>query len=62
MREKYVDEAVGIWIIFGEHRDGTVDVADQQKDVFTSLPRDKAEKLVELQEEFRQKLYAELCR
>lgn len=62
MREKYVDEAVGIWVIFGENRDGTVDVADQQKDIFQSLPRDKAQKIVNLQQEFRDKLYEVLCR
>ena len=62
MRQKYVDEAVGIYIIFDESLDGTaVDVADQQRDVFQGLPRDVAEKVVEAQEEFREKLYALLC-
>jgi hypothetical protein len=61
MREKYVDEAAGVWIIFGEHRDGTVDVSDQRRDVFEGLPRDAAEKVVAAQDEFRAKLYAILC-
>jgi hypothetical protein len=61
MLEKYVDEAVGVWIIFGEGADDMVDVADQTRDVFAGLPRDVAEKVVELQSEFRDKLYALLC-
>lgn len=61
MRQKYVDETVGVWIIFGEHMDGTVDVSDQRRDVFEGLPRDVAEKVCAAHDEFREKLYAILC-
>lgn len=61
MREKYVDEAVGIFMVFGVHSDGTVDVSDTQRDVFTRLPEDAAEKVVAVQAEFRAKLYKILC-
>lgn len=62
MREKYVDEAVGIWFIFGEHPGGSlVDISDGTNDVFRSLPRAPAVKLCEVQERFRQELYSILC-
>lgn len=61
MREKYVDEAVGIYMVFGEYADGRVDVSDQRRDVFTALPRDVAEKVVEAQDRFREELYRLLC-
>lgn len=60
MREKYVDEAVGIFTIFGV-RVGAVDVSDGARDVFYGLPRDVAEQVVAAQEEFRDKLYKLLC-
>ncbi len=61
MRQKYVDEAVGVYIMFGTHPGGTVDVADQSRDVFTGLPADVAAKVVDLQAEFRDGLYKLLC-
>lgn len=61
MREKYVDEAVGLWTVFGHHADGSVDVNDGLKDVFVGLPRPVAEHICELQECFRNGLYAMLC-
>lgn len=57
MREKYVDIHAGVWFIFGERHDGTVDVADQLRDIFTGLPRDVAEKVVAAQDKFREELY-----
>lgn len=57
MREKYVGEKVGVWIIFGEYPDGDVDVSDQNRDVFVKVPRPVAEKVIALHDEFRQKLY-----
>jgi hypothetical protein len=62
MREKYVDERVGVWIVFGWHFDGSVDVSSKGQDLFTQIPLDVADRLCELQEEFREKLYALLCR
>lgn len=62
MREKYVDEALGgPWHVFGVHQDGTVDVADASRDVFSGLPPEVAEMVVKVQEGFRRKLYALLC-
>lgn len=67
MREKYVDEAVGLWFVFGTRHgpDGEVtgvDVNDGQRDVFTDLHPDVADKLVVAQEEFRKVLYDILCK
>lgn len=62
MREKYVDEAVGVWITFGRHADGTVDISDQNRDVFAGIPPAVALKVVAAQAEFRETLYALLCK
>lgn len=61
MRQKYVDEAVGLFIVFGTHINGTVDVSDGQRDVFSCLPPAAAHAVCEAQNEFRQKLYKILC-
>lgn len=62
MREKYVDERVGIWFIFGTNPDtGEADVSDQNKDIFESLPEVVAVRVVEAQEKFREELYSILC-
>lgn len=62
MRQKYVDEAVGTYIIFGTHPDGTVGVYNAHKDVFTGLPKDVAEAVVKAHAEFVEKLYSLLCK
>lgn len=57
-KEKYIDERVGIWCIFGESQcHSRVDISDGQRDIFTDIPRVYGEQLIALQEEFRQKLY-----
>ncbi len=56
MREKYIDEAVGTYFIFGENGD-MVDVTDGSRDVFTCIDRFKAYKICVAQAEFREKLY-----
>ena len=62
MRPKYIDEAVGIWFIFGTNpENGGVDISDGNNDVFTDIPYEIALKLVEVQNEFRNKLYSILC-
>jgi hypothetical protein len=58
MREKYVDEKVGVWFIFGEYDNGRVDVSDGQRDVFTHIPRQLADNLCLAHDEFRTTLYA----
>lgn len=59
MREKYVDEKVGVWCIFGhDPKDhNLVDVNDGTNDVFSRVPKALAEKLVEAQRKFRMELY-----
>lgn len=58
MREKYIDEHTGgLWFIFGERGDGTVDVADSRGDVFTSLDRKTADEVIALRDDFMAKLY-----
>ncbi len=61
-REKYVDEAVGIYSVFGTHPNGTVDVADGQRDVFVSLPPEVAAQVIEAHDTFRHRLYELLCK
>lgn len=62
MREKYVDERLGVWFIFGEYPDGNVDVSDGQEDIFTGIPRAHAERLVALHDTFRLSVYELLCK
>jgi hypothetical protein len=59
MREKYIDEKVGYYIIFGQRTDdpNLVDVSDGTQDVFTSIPRWQAEAICKAQECFREELY-----
>lgn len=57
MKEKYIDEAVGHYTVFGTRTTGGVDVNDGNRDVFIGLPLEKAEKIVQAQAEFRAKLY-----
>jgi metallophosphoesterase superfamily enzyme len=62
MREKYVDERVGIYFIFGNHDNGTVDISNSINDtLFDSLPKEQAIEVCQAQEEFRRKLYKILC-
>jgi hypothetical protein len=61
MRQKYIDERVGgTWFIFGEHEDGTVDISNGTNDVFTKLSLNQALKLIEIRDNFMEKLYQEL--
>lgn len=61
MKEKYVEERVGCWMIFGEYENGNVDVSNGHGDIFCNLPRDAAEKIIELQNKFYQELVKILC-
>jgi hypothetical protein len=49
VKEKYIDEETSVlsrWMVFGEHKDGTVDVCDAQgNDIFTRVPAPLAELL-----------------
>ena len=62
MREKYLDEAIGHYFIFGTYEDGTVDVSDGQKDVLIRLDPTKAQEVCDAHAEFRAKLYNILCK
>ena len=57
MREKYIDERVGIWFIFGESPYG-VDINDGNRDVFEGVTREVADQLCTAQERFQQELYS----
>jgi hypothetical protein len=61
MRENSIDRRIGVWHVFGEHADGTVDVSDGSRDVFTELPRDIADKVIAAHDYFREELYRLLC-
>jgi len=61
MRQKYIDEVVGgVWFLFGEHEDGTVDISNGTDDVFIKLPLKQALKLIEIRSRFLDELYQEL--
>jgi len=59
MREKYVDEKIGIWFKFGQNADNTkVDVVSSTSgDLFTAISKEDADKLVAIQEAFRLEVY-----
>lgn len=50
-KAKYIDEETHMlsrWMIFGEHPDGWVDIANSNgDDIFTHVPRDVAERMVD---------------
>jgi hypothetical protein len=57
MKEKYIDEQVGCWFIFGEYPDNTVDINNSIGTVLSQIPKGIAEEIVEAQHQFREKLY-----
>lgn len=62
MKQKYVDEAVGVWSSWGTSGPkGTADINDGRKDVFTALPDEAVSLAVSAQSEFRQRLYEIMC-
>jgi hypothetical protein len=58
VKQKYIDERTGVWFIFGEHADGSVDISDGDNDVFEHIARELAENLCAEQAKFREALYA----
>jgi hypothetical protein len=58
MREKYIDEITGgPWFVFGTSKDGAVDVSEANRDVFTNVSRDCANRLIEARDKFLAELY-----
>lgn len=58
-RTKYIDEETYLlnqWFIFGQYEDGTVCITDGTNDIFTRIPRDTAEEICRLRQEFCSKL------
>jgi hypothetical protein len=48
VREKYIEDRIPRWFVFGEYDDtGNVDVADPDMDVWEDIPRRVADALVE---------------
>lgn len=62
MRDKYVDQFAKHLFIFGEQPDGTVDVNDGTDDVLAGVPKEIAEAVVAANQDYREKLYAILCK
>ena len=61
MREKYIDvHAGGLWFIFGECEDGTVDLSNGVDLVFTGLPLEQALRVQDIRYAFLEALYKEL--
>lgn len=46
------DKHLRNWFVFGEHPDGTVDVADSEGDVLTGVSRADAERLMAARDAF----------
>lgn len=40
------------WMIFGEHPDGTVDIADSDQDIIQRVPKHIAEQVIEARSRF----------
>ena len=59
MEEKYIDEKVGSYFIFGcdPRNPGKVDVSDGDRDIFTHIDIKIAEQIIEAQNRFREELY-----
>lgn len=59
MREKYIDEITGgPWFVFGTSDNGlSVDVAEAQRDVFTRVTPETAERLIAARDKFLKELY-----
>lgn len=46
MREKYIEEHIRRWFIFGRHPSGHVDVSDGEGDVFQDVPEQFAQEAI----------------
>lgn len=46
MREKYVEERYPRYFVFGEHKDGRIDVASGQQDTVATVSKEHAENLI----------------
>lgn len=58
IKEKYLDEYFGgPYYIFGSHPNGEVDVESSRHGTIITLPKEDAEKVVELHKEFMTKIY-----
>ena len=57
MRHKYIDENFPTWFIFGEYKDGRVDVNDGDRDIVTKISREEAEKLIKIRDDLQEVLY-----
>lgn len=62
LREKSLEEITGgHWFVFGEHPDGTVDVSEANRDVFTNLKPGVAQRVIAARSLFLRQLYWLLC-
>lgn len=63
-RAKYLTEETSVlnyWFIFGERKDGTVDVSDPDQDIFENVPIDVASKIIEARHKFCQTIEEIFC-
>lgn len=56
MKEKYIDEKIGFYHIFGEAPSG-VDISDGKRVVFSLIPREKADAICRAQHKFLEAVY-----
>lgn len=63
-KEKYLTEETTLlnhWMIFGVHPDGSVDIADNDQDIFTHVPPETAERIISVRNAFCQFIEDEFC-
>lgn len=60
---KYLEQidVFKIWFIFGEYKTGNVDLSDTSGDIFTNIPRDKAERIIKARDDFLDFIAEEVC-
>jgi hypothetical protein len=52
MKEKYIEERIPRWLIFGIHPNGNVDVSDGEGDVLQNISRELADEVVAARNRF----------
>lgn len=63
-KPKYLTEETPVlngWIKFGTHEDGTVDISDANMDIFTHVPEEIADEIINARNEFCAVIEKHLC-
>lgn len=63
-KEKYLIDETHLfkgWFVFGTHENGNVDLSDGTEDIFTDVPKDVAQELIEIRREFIDRIIKIMC-